>query len=224
MTYKRKTIINWSIITLIFIVFLTWHGAFDRPLDQAEVDEFMTKYHAADLGTDTNKEDLREFLESDDGKPVYMINVIKNYDQPRLTDEMLEKGMTTDMTAEEVLADYTGFVFPYLIKNGSYPIYTGTALLDSQEVWGIENATEWSSGGIIRYKNRRTMMEMVTDPAFAQFHDSKIAAIEKTVSYPLTTQLYFVDLSYFVFVLLALIGGIVQFFINRRSKHEKSTD
>ncbi|MCK8059906.1 MULTISPECIES: hypothetical protein [unclassified Fusibacter] len=224
MTHKRKTIINWSIITLIFILFLTWHGAFDRPLNQAEVDELMTKYHAADLGTDTNKEDLREFLESGDGKPVYMINVIKNYDQPKLTDAMIEKGMTTDMTAEEVLADYTGFVFPYLIKNGSYPIYTGTALLDSQEVWGIENATEWSSGAIIRYKDRRTMIEMATDPAFAQFHDSKIAAIEKTVSYPLTTQMYFVDLSYFMFVLLALIGSLVQFFINRRSKHEKITD
>ena len=52
-------------------------------------------------------------------------------------------------------------------------------------------------------------MQMVTDPLFDQFHDAKIAAIEKTISYPVTTVASIGNLDFTVgLALLSLALGI----------------
>lgn len=111
-----------------------------------------------------------------------MVNVIKLHDTP-----IEVNGQSFGTSSEEALSEYMSFVLPYLLKRGSYPLYTGNAVFNSLEVWGIENAGEWSSGASICYRSRRVMIEMATDPVFDQFHDAKIAEIEKTFAFPETT-------------------------------------
>ena len=168
---KKLTLVNWSITIVLMLLFLIWHGAFEGPVTSAEIEYFVERYQAQHPEADTTQ--LRQFLEEDDGKPIVMVNVIKLYGTP-----IEVNGQSFGVTSEETLSEYTSFVLPYLINRGSYPIYSGNAVLNTMEVWGIENAEEWSSGALMRYRSRRVMMQMVTDPLFDQFHDAKIAAID----------------------------------------------
>ncbi|MCP4140136.1 MAG: hypothetical protein GY755_07580 [Chloroflexi bacterium] len=177
---RNQTILNWSIVGVLMLLFLIWHGAFESPISPAEVDLYVERYQVQHPEADTNN--LRNFLEEDDGKPVVMVNNIKLYDTP-----IEVNGQSFGATSEEALSEYTSFVIPYLIKRGSYPLYSGNAVFESMEKWGIENAEEWSSGALMRYRSRRVMIEMATDPVFDQFHDAKLSAIEKTFAFPATT-------------------------------------
>lgn len=199
---KKLTLVNWSITIVLMLLFLIWHGAFEGPVTSAEIEYFVERYQAQHPEADTTQ--LRQFLEEDDGKPIVMVNVIKLYGTP-----IEVNGQSFGVTSEETLSEYTSFVLPYLINRGSYPIYSGNAVLNTMEVWGIENAEEWSSGALMRYRSRRVMMQMVTDPLFDQFHDAKIAAIEKTISYPVTTVVSIGNLDLTVgLALLSLALGI----------------
>ena len=162
------------------LLFLIWHGAFEGPMTSDEIEYYIERYQEQRPEADSTQ--LRQFLAEDDGKPVVMVNAIKLNDSP-----IDVKGQSFGESSEEALKEYMSFVLPYLLKRGSYPIYNGEAVLESMEVWGIENAEEWSSGALMRYRSRRVMIEMFTDPVFDKFHDAKIAAIEKTFAFPVTT-------------------------------------
>lgn len=105
----KRTIITWSVLAIVFILFLVWNGAFDKPLSEEEIEKYIEKYQ--ELKPDADTERLREYMEADDGKPVIMVNAIKLYDTPRLID-----GVKVFETSEEALNDYTSFVLPYQRK------------------------------------------------------------------------------------------------------------
>ena len=161
---KKLTLLNWGIAGTLTLLFQAWHGAFESPLTSDEVERYVARYQEQHLEEDTSN--IRRFLEEDDGKPVVMVNAIKLYDTP-----IEVNGQSYGETSEEALSEYTSFVLPYLLKRGSYPMYSGNGVFDAVEVWGIENAEEWSSGALMRYRSRRVMMDMVTDPVFDRFHD-----------------------------------------------------
>lgn len=208
---KQLTITNWSVFSVLFLLFLIWHGAFEGPLKPHEIEKIIENYTSKNSGADTAQ--LRRFLEEDDGKPVIMVNAIKNYDKPI---EVNGKSFGSD--SNEALSEYTSFVFPYLIKRGSYPLYSGTAVLKAMENWGIENAEEWTSGALVRYRSRRVMLEMATDPVFDQFHDAKIAAIEKTFAYPTTADISTGNLTLTLFFILLSTALVSQLLINRKGR------
>ena len=204
---KRQTLLNWSTAGVLMLLFLIWHGAFEGPLTPDEIETYIGRYQAQNPEADTTK--LRQFLEEDDGQPIVMVNAIKLYDTP-----IGINGQNFGNSSEQALNEYMSFVLPYLIKRGSYPLYSGNAVFESMEKWGIENAEEWTSGALMRYRSRRVMIEMSTDPVFEQFHDAKIAAIEKTFAFPAATAVSTGNLAVTVgLVLLSLALGM-QLFIN----------
>lgn len=200
------TIINWSILLLLYLCFSIWHGAFEGPLTPAEIEEFANQYKILNPKEDVNR--IRAFMESDKGKAIYMINTIKLYDRPQLVN-----GKKVGDTSAEILNNYSKHVMSFLLKRGSYPTYSGRAIFDSVENWGVGNAEKWTSGAIIRYRSLRVMMEMVTEPSFQKFHDYKIAAMEKTISYPTIALLNIGSLSTMVAFILIILGLIVQLVI-----------
>lgn len=206
---NRITVILWSAAVLLFLAFSWWHGAFEGPLKPHEIDNYIDAF--TQMNPDADIDRLRRFMEEDDGRPVIMVNAIKNYDTP-----IVVNGRDFGTDSAEALAEYTGFVFPYLIKRGSYPLYSGTAAFNAMEKWGIDNADEWTSGALVRYRSRRVMLQMATDPVFDQFHDAKIAAIEKTFAFPTTTDISMGNLSLTVFFTLLSLAFGMQLLINRR--------
>jgi len=206
---KKLTLVNWSSAAILVLLFLLWHGAFEGPLTEDKVEYYLERFREKNPDADTAY--LRQFLEEDDGKAVVMVNAIKLYETP-----IEVNGQRFGDSSDEALNEYTSFVLPYLLRRGSYPLYSGTAVFYSVEHWGIDNAEEWSSGALMRYRSRRVMMEMATDPVFEQFHDAKIAAMEKTIAFPTTTDVATGNLTVTVgLVLLSLALGM-QLLINRQ--------
>ena len=206
---KKLTLINWGFVLFLYLLFSIWHGAFEGPLTPAEIDVFVDKYQTLNPEKDTKR--IRALMESDDGKPKYMVNAIKLYDTPQLIN-----GKKAGETSAEILDTYTQHVFSFLLRHGSYPIYSGNAVFDAVERWGVTNADEWTSGAIVRYRSMRVMMKMSTDPSFRQFHDYKIAAMEKTIAFPTTAVLNLGNLAVYTAFLLLLLGLIAQLIINNR--------
>ncbi len=86
-------------------------------------------------------------------------------------------------------------------------------------MWGIDNAQDWSSAAFVRYRSVRVLLEMATNPKFRDFHDYKIAALEKTIAYPTYAKLHIGNLAvlvFFIFLSMAL-GG--QLYLTSRVKH-----
>ena len=212
--YKRLTGINWGIFMLIYGLFSWWHGAFETALSPSEIAHYINKYQQ--MYPNKNLDNLRNLLEKDNGKPLIMVNAIKLYNKP-----IEVNGKSLGKTSEEVLRNYTNHVFSYLIKRGSYPVYAGTAINPSVEVWGIGNAEKWTSAALVRYRSIRTLIGMATNEEFQQFHDNKIAAIEKTFAYPTERDIQVGDLGmlvFFIFLSLALFIQLLIEKINFKSK------
>ena len=206
---KKLTLINWSLVFLLYVLFSIWHGAFEGPLTPDEIEVFVNKYQALNPEKDTKR--IKALMESDDGQAKYMVNAIKLYDTPQLIN-----GKKAGDASAEILDTYTKHVFSFLLRHGSYPIYSGNAVFDAVERWGVTNADEWTSGAIVRYRSMRVMMKMSTDPSFKQFHDYKIAAMEKTIAFPTTSVLNLGSLAVYAAFLLLLLGFIAQLFINQK--------
>jgi hypothetical protein len=156
--------------------------------------------------------ELLRFLDEDDGKPIVMVNLMHLRDMP-----VSVNGRTLDATADEALNEYGRFVFSFLIKRGSYPVYRGEAAMDVMEAWGIEGAEEWSSAALVRYRSRRVMMELAADPTFGQTHEGKIAAIAKTIAVPTSTTFSVGDLSLSVVLFILSVALGMQLLINRKA-------
>jgi len=206
---KKLTLLNWSITITIMLLFLIWHGTFEGPITSDEIEYYVERYQEQHPEADTTQ--LRHFLAEDDGKSIVMANTIKLYDMP-----INVNGQSFGDSSEEALNEYMSFVLPYLLKRGSYPIYSGSAVFESLEKWGIENAEEWSSSALMRYRSRRVMIEMFTDPIFGQFHDAKIAAIEKTFAFPVTTIVSTGNLALIVGLVLLSLALSMQLIINSK--------
>jgi len=211
--HKRNTIINWSVALLVYLLFCVWHGALEGPLTPDEIDQFASEYEK--IYPDRDSQRLRALMASDNGKPLYMVNAIKLYDSPQLIN-----GKKAGNSSSEILNTYTKHVFSFLLKHGSYPLYSGNTTFDAVERWGLDDVDEWSSGAVVRYRSMRTMMKMSTDPSFAKFHDYKIAAMEKTIAFPTTSVLVLGGLSIIIPLLLIIIALLIQLRIN--SKKYKS--
>ncbi|MCG8416007.1 MAG: hypothetical protein MI746_17465 [Pseudomonadales bacterium] len=209
--HQLNSLLLWGATGALFVAFLTWHGAFESPLTDAEIDRLVARY--MELNPDEDEAGLRQFLEEDDGNPVVMVNAIQLHDRP-----VTVNGRDFGDSSAAALNEYSRFVFGYLLRRGSYPLWTGNAVFDSLEVWGIDNAELWSTAGLVRYRSRRVMLEMATDPDFVRFHDAKVAAIQKTFAYPTRTGLAASSLSLTVGLILIVLALGGQLLITRQTR------
>ncbi len=69
----------------------------------------------------------------------------------------------------------------------------GSAVYPTMDLVGIEGAENWDQAALFRYRSRRAFLEIVTNPAFSGKHHFKTAALEKTIAYPIETDLYLGD-------------------------------
>jgi len=64
--------------------------------------------------------------------------------------------------------------------------------------------------GVIRYRSRRDMIELVADPAFAPAHEFKIAAMSHTLAFPLAPGFTVLGPRVWLALLLALLAALGQ--------------
>ena len=192
---------TWLVIAATYLGFFSWYTSFKGPLSPQEIEYYIEKVNA----TSEELASFRKFMEEDDGRDFVMINIMEIYDTP-LQIEGVEPGETTD----QVLAKYMEYMFPAMLSKASHPVFRGNAAsllaMDIMNADGMESRT--GAAGV-RYRSRRDMIEISTNPEFAGRHEFKVAALAKTIAFPVAPFNYLGDPRLLLALLLGLIGCAV---------------
>jgi hypothetical protein len=109
------------------------------------------------------------------------------------------------------------WLIPALLSRACHPVVMGPAIAASMDLIGIEGAENWDGGAVFRYRSRRTLLEIVSNPAFAGNHDFKITALDKTIAYPIEPKLYLGDLRLILgLIMLALTALLDGWLMSRK--------
>lgn len=188
----RRSVTIWGAIGLLWGAFFLWYTNLAGPLSDAEIDEIL-EHLARGGGAPEDIAALRGFLEADTGDDFVMLNVIEMNDG-------------ANAASAEALEAYMTYMWPALLSRASHPIFIGTAAAPALDVWGIEGASEWSSGALMRYRSRRDMIEIAGNAEFEGSHELKVAAMAKTIAFPLDPWMSLGDPRLLLALILALIG------------------
>jgi hypothetical protein len=202
----------WAAALVLYAAFLSWYDGLAGPLAADEIDAYLERFQAGSQVDAQRLAAVRSFLEADDGDEFFMVNLIRLHPQP-----VTEPGSGARKPAAEVLEGYTGHFMPALFARAGHPAFVARGAGSYLEHWGVEPDPGWSVAGVIRYRSRRDLMELATDPAFEPAHAYKIAAMPSTFAFPATPALFFVGPRVWVALFLALLAaGVHAALLQRR--------
>ncbi len=201
----RPRAVVWLMLpTILWLAFVWWYSNTAGPLQPHETDALATQM--ADSGADAAAvARMRQFMETDTGKPFYMVNLL----------HMAGNG-PDEMSADEAMDRYMAHMLPAMLKRASHPIFVGPVTHTAMDLVGIDGAEVWSSVGIVRYRSRRDILEIALDPIFDDKHAFKVAALAKTIAVPVEPVIPIGDLRWLTLPLLLLFYALVLALRGRR--------
>ena len=199
----------WVSLLVVYAGFFLWYTDIGGKLDKEEIEFFLEKLEenisANSVGFNTQRESIKRFMEEDTGRQFLMVNNIDMDDDP----ENVE-GAEPGESAESLMNRYMEHMYSQLLKRACHPIFAGSVIHPSMDLVGIEGAEIWDQAALMRYKSRRAFMEVVTHPNTLSKHDFKVAALEKTIAYPVETDIYLSDLRFLLALILIILGLFLQ--------------
>ena len=130
-----------------------------------------------------------------------MLNAIDLRDTP-----LPVEGVPPGESAQQMLNRYLEPFLGKALTRAAHPVMIGTAASGALDLWGIEGAEHWSTGGLVRYRSRRDVIEMALDALDSDLHRYKIAAMEKTIAFPLDPWFQLGDPRLVLALVFAVIG------------------
>ena len=193
------------LFSALYGLFLLWQNRwFSKPLTSAEIDSYLAKLQADDSEKETADMDetsFHAFLKADDGKPFYMVNLMKYREKAHYPD-----GLHPNVkTGQQANALYGKAVVKELLKRGSYPVFLSRKLATLYHAG--EGTDFFEEVGIVRYRSRRDLLEMATSEKFRSAEPHKWASMENTVVVP-TRKFILLDPTVIVPAFLLLIATI----------------
>ena len=190
--------IRWILLTAIYAAMFFWYTNFDAPLTRDEADAYVAKIR--ERGADPERlAALTRFLYDDDGDDFVMVNLID-----------MRKHDSTEggETPSQLLDRYMEYMWPSLILRACHPVFFSQGRYEALDIWGIDGAHNWSQFALMRYRSRRDMLEITINQQFKGSHDFKIAAMNKTVAFPVSGGFSYADPRWLlasVFLVLGLL-------------------
>ena len=187
--------IFWGASALIYAIFWVWYVGLKGKLSETEVEQYMQRFEAAGLPAD-KLENLHQFLAKDDGREWFMINLLELKSPKRESAKLLQSYSKTFMAG--------------MYKRAGHPFFFANAKAKNIENLHCEQADNWTSTGIVRYRSRRDCAETLLDTFGSEHHGDKLASLEKTFAFPATTSLLMGSPRVLVAMGLALIAALIQ--------------
>src|SRR5262245_31384797 len=113
-----------SVLVILYLAFWAWHCQGGGKLTHAEIDQYVAKIAKLPLPEKAVQAflgRLRIWAEADDGKPVYMFNLIHFF--PRL--RPFPGALTFEGTPEQANAHYEKGLTWLWLSHASYPTFIG---------------------------------------------------------------------------------------------------
>ena len=211
---------TWLILGAVYIGFFFWYTDMGGKLSQEEIQIFIQKHEQNIIndGVSPDSEEfqlridfLKRFMEEDNGKQFIMVNNIEMNKNPGDV-----VGANPGESADQLMSRYMEYMWPNLLKRASHPIFMSNAVYQSMDLVGIEGAETWDQAALMRYKSRRTMMEIVTNPDMMDRHEFKIAALQKTIAYPVEPFGLYSDMRVIFGMLIAIVGLSIRLFLTSK--------
>jgi len=192
----------WLILILVYTVFFGWYTSFGGPLTDEEIAHYTALFEEREPPlSPERKANLLRFMEEDTGDDFVMVNVIDIYETP-----LQIEGVEPGESSEDVLGKYMAYMQPALFARACHPVIWGQAASNAVDIMNAEGMENWTRGAGMRYRSRRDMLEIASNPAFAGSHEFKVAAMEKTIAFPIDPWFQLGDPRLVLALLLVAIG------------------
>lgn len=163
------------LLVVLYVVFLLWHSQGRGKLTSEEIDRYMETIGQLPLPEEEIEaivSRLRPWAESDDGKPVFMFNLIRFFDKIRT----FQGAPKFEGTPEEANTFYEKAITWLWLRHASYPTFGGSP--QSRNLINMQPEREWGRVAIARYPSRRTFLKLLADPSYAPMEPYKFIALE----------------------------------------------
>ena len=195
----------WLVLAVLYMAFFGWYTSFGGPLNDEEITEYLSFFEQRDPApTPETLAMLKRFMEEDTGDDFVMINVIDMYPTPLQID-----GVEPGDSSDDVLNRYMEYMYPALFSRACHPVIFGTAANSAMDLMNADGMENWTRAAGMRYRSRRDMLEITTNPAFSGSHDFKIAAMKKTIAFPIDPWFQLGDPRIVLALILGLIGSVL---------------
>lgn len=199
-SYRLEIVLGLALAALLAVA---WHwlapGNSAR-LSSAEVDAYVRqiaqRMPTADPETAEVLARLRAWGEADDGAPVYMLNLMRYFDQIK----RIPGAEAIQGTPAAANLHYEAKVRPLLVRAGGVPLFAGqpTGLAGGDgarhsNLFAFEREVDdWSRVLLVRYPSRRAFFDLIRDPAYWDIAPYKLASL-KLALVPLKAELVLPD-------------------------------
>ena len=129
-----------------------------------------------------NENQIKEFNEQIEDKPIYMINLLKFREKAIYPDKR-----ETNLTGEEAYAIYTKEVEEHLLNVGGKPVFGGN--IERLMLGEVEDL--WDKIFIAMYPSRKAMLQMISNPDYIKSAQHRVAGLEGQLN--IETSLNFLD-------------------------------
>ncbi len=139
----------------VFLVTMYWYSWSATALTSSEIDTYLDSIAAQDQvpGHEHDLILLRKFLEEDDGKPFYTVNLYRFYDQANYAPEEPLGG-----TGRDAFDRFSSVMLRLLASRASHPIFGSD--------WVFNDGTDWDRIVIVRYRSRRDIVDIFASDDF----------------------------------------------------------
>jgi hypothetical protein len=188
----------WIVMGGLYAVFWLWYSGFKGKLTQTEVDYYMQQFESRGVNAD-NLANLQHFLEKDDGREWFMINLLELKSPKRESSKLLQRYNKTFMAG--------------MFRRAGHPFFVAIAAAKNIENLNCDDADNWSSTGIVRYRSRRDCAETLLETFGSDHHADKLASLTKTFAFPATANLLMGSPRVLVAMAAALIGAMATIYV-----------
>jgi hypothetical protein len=164
-----------AVLVILYVAFVAWHSQGGGKLTEAEIDQYITNIENLPLPEKAVQafiDRLRPWAEADDGKPVYMFNLIHFF--PRL--QPFPGAPEFKGTPEQANARYEKSLIWLWLSHASYPTFIGAP--QARNLINIEPERTWGNMTVVRYPSRRTFLKLISHPTYAPLAPYKFIAVE----------------------------------------------
>jgi hypothetical protein len=167
-----------AICATLFAAFYLWQtpGILGGALTSTDIDRYVARVAALNAPAEDKASTIariRGWAAADDGQPVYMLNLMRYYPQLRT----YPGAPDFQGTPQESNTYYESIAKKILLKSGSYPLIGGET--QGRDILDAPAALDdWNRVLVIRYRNRRAFLELLTDPAYGPVLPYKLMALQ----------------------------------------------
>jgi len=154
---------------------------------------------------------ILDFMRQDTGRQFLMVNLMHMADNPPDVE-----GAAPGETAEQLMDRYMAYMWTPLLSRACHPIFMGTMAYEAMDIAGIEGAEIWDQAALMRYRSRRSLMEIIANAEQKDSHRYKIPSLEKTIAVPVETVIYLSDPRFLLGIILLAIVALLDGRMARR--------